>query len=429
MKKILVVLISIAFILSACAPQTVVVTKEVEVVVTKEVEVVVTQEVEVPVEVIKEVEVTVEVDTSPLSVTIPWTGGAMELFLPVVEGFEKETGIQVRVLPYKTSDLGPLLPAQFMAEEPMADVFIMAWPWWIEQNAEHLVDLTDLTEGVEFLANPVIADGNVYGIPSYLWVKGGYWYRKSVFEANGLEEPKTWDEFLVLMDELAEIPDIENPMSSPAGYPLADIVEHYIAAFGGPEMIKGIIDGTVKWTDPEVRAIFADRLIPLIDSGAFSDPVERHAAGDLWWEGDYALHYYGNWIAEDVDDPEDLGILPVPGSKSIVGGSDWMFIPKYTERIDDAEKFIAYVISDEGMKIRIQEGGRLSSRSDFPLDAYPPSERTLAEKVSEFEVLPDLDDTIGGEWQTAFWDQIALLWVQTSSLDDVLTTLQEKMPE
>ena len=87
-----------------------------------------------PVEVEVEKEVIVEVDKSPISVTIPWTGDAMELFLPVVEAFEAETGIEVTVLPYKTADLGPLLPAQFMAEEPMADVFIMSWPWWIEQN-------------------------------------------------------------------------------------------------------------------------------------------------------------------------------------------------------------------------------------------------------------------------------------------------------
>ena len=179
MKKILILSMAIIMILSACAPQTVEVTKEVEVVVTKEVEVVVTQEVEVVVTQEVEVEKVVEVDTSPLVVTIPWTGDAMELFLPVVEAFEAETGLKVKVLPYKTDDLGPLLPAQFMAEEPMADVFIMAWPWWIEENVDHLVDVSDVTEGIDFLGNPVVVDGKVYGVPSYLWVKGGFWYRPS----------------------------------------------------------------------------------------------------------------------------------------------------------------------------------------------------------------------------------------------------------
>jgi len=373
-------------------------------------------------------EVIVEVDKSPLTVTIPWTGDAMELFLPVVEAFEAESGIDVLVVPYKTEDLGPLLPAQFMAEEPMADVFIMSWSWWIEQNVEHLESLSDVAAGVDWLGNPVVVDGETYGIPTYLWVKGGFWYRQSVFDANGLEVPETWDEFNALMDALKEVDGIENPLSSPDGYPLADIVEHFLAAVGGPEMVQGIMDGTVKWTDAQVRAVFTDYLIPLLENGSFSDPVERHAAADLWWEGDYALHYYGNWIAEDVDDPNDLRILPVPGTTSIVSGTDWMFVPKYTDRIDDAKAFIEFVISADGMQARLEQGGRLSSRTDIPLDIYPTQEKLLAETVKDFVVLPDLDDTIGGEWQTTFWDQIALLWVDTSTLDDVLATLQEKMP-
>jgi len=106
-----------------------------------------------------------------------------------------------------------------------------------------------------------------------------------------------------------------------------------------------------------------------------------------------------------------------------------MFIPKYTNRVEDATAFIEYVISEAGMKVRLELGGRLSSRADISLDVYPPSEKALAETVNTFIVLGDLDDTIGGEWQSTFWDQIALLWVDTSALDDVLTTLQEKMPE
>ena len=428
MRKVLVFVVVIAALLVGCTSEPVEVIKEVEV--TKEVEVVKEVEVIKEVEVTTEVEVVkeVEVNTAPLNVTIPWTGDAMELFQPVVDAFEAETGIKVRLLPYKTEDLGPLLPAQFMAKEPMADVMIMSWPWWIEQNAEYLEDLTDVTEGIDFLGTLVTANDAVYGVPSYLWLKPGFWYRKSVFEANGLSEPQTWEEFLALMDDLAAIEGIDSPLTSANGYPLADMVEHFLATFGGPEMIEGIIDGTVKWTDPEVRAVFADYLIPLLENGSFSAPVDRHAAGDLWWQGEYGMHFYGNWVSEDVDDPSDMGIIPLPGATSVVGGSDWMFVPKYTDRLDDAKAFIAFVISDEGMRIRLENGGRLSSRADFPLEDYMPAEATLAAAISDFVVLPDLDDTIGGEWQTIFWDQIALLWVEPDALDSVLETLQENMP-
>lgn len=413
--KYIVPLFVVLMILSACEPQTIEVTKEV--VVTEEV--IVTQEVEV----IK------EIDTSPLTITIPWTGDDMDLFMPIVEGFEAETGIDVKVLPYKTEDLGPLLPAQFMAEEPMADLFIMSWPWWIEENTEHLLPVTDVTEGIDFLANTVEVDGEVYGVPSYLWVKAGFWYRKSVFEANGLEQPETWEDFLALLEDIKGIEGIDAPISTPSGYPIADMVENFLGTFGGAEMVQGIIAGDIKWTDPEVHDIFENRIIPLLESGAFSSPVDRHAATDLWWEGDYALHFYGNWVTEDVEDPTDVGLLTLPGASTFAGGTDWMFIPKYTNRVDDAKAFIAYVISEDGMSFRLEKGGRLSSRADISLDLYPVAESMIAASISDFQALPDLDDTIGGEWQTTFWDQMSLLWVEPSALDSVLEILQEKMPE
>ncbi len=412
-RKYLVPLVLFVMLLSSCSPQIVEVTKEVPVEVTKEV--IVTKE--------------VEVDTSPLTITIPWTGDAMELFMPVVKGFEDETGIQVKVLPYKTEDLGPLLPAQFMAEEPMADLFIMSWPWWIQENTDNLVDVTDVTEGIDFLANTVDVDGKVYGVPSYLFVKPGFWYRKSYFDANGLSQPATWDDFLALLDEIKTIDGIDAPISSPSGYPIADIVENFLGTFGGPDMVNGLIDGTVKWTDPDVVAIFDEKIVPLLETGAFSSPVDRHAATDLWWEGDYALHFYGNWVSESVEDPTDIQVLTLPGATTVVGGSDWMFIPKFTNRVDDAKAFMSYVISDAGMNLRLANGGRLSSRADYPTELYPPAEAALAEKISTFTVLPDLDDTIGGEWQELFWDQMALLWVQPTSAHEILDTLQANMPE
>ncbi|HID09156.1 TPA: ABC transporter substrate-binding protein, partial [Candidatus Micrarchaeota archaeon] len=46
-----------------------------------------------------------------------------------------------------------------------------------------------------------------------------------------------------------------------------------------------------------------------------------------------------------------------------------------------------------------------------------------------FKIVPDMDDTIGGEWQATFWDQLKLLWVKPEALDDVLRVLDEKYPK
>jgi multiple sugar transport system substrate-binding protein len=63
----------------------------------------------------------------------------------------------------------------------------------------------------------------------------------------------------------------------------------------------------------------------------------------------------------------------------------------------------------------------------FPLSVYPAVDREVAALLEGVVALPDLDDTIGGEWQPAFWDQLKLLWVSPGRVDEVIETLQRKV--
>jgi multiple sugar transport system substrate-binding protein len=47
--------------------------------------------------------------------------------------------------------------------------------------------------------------------------------------------------------------------------------------------------------------------------------------------------------------------------------------------------------------------------------------------IKTVHIVPDLDDAIGGRFQTTFWDQLKGLWVDpsTATMNDVLETLQE----
>ncbi len=65
----------------------------------------------------------------------------------------------------------------------------------------------------------------------------------------------------------------------------------------------------------------------------------------------------------------------------------------------------------------------------MPLDAYPLGvDRDMAVAMIGKETLLDLDDTIGGEFQTTFWSQLQLLWVSPGLLDDVLEAIEAKAP-
>jgi len=369
------------------------------------------------------------IEKERLTVVGPWAGPEAEPLLPVFEAFEEKTGIGVDYRTYRAEDLSPLLPAQFGAGRAFADVIFM-WKWWIEENTEHMVDVTDLTGGIEFLAPSATAEGKVYGPPYVISVKPGFWYKKSFFEKNGLQAPTTWEEFLALVDALAAIPGIKNPIvtGDEVGWPISDVTEHFLATFGGPDLITDIIDGKVKWTDPEARAVFEERIVPLLEKDAFSDPIEWTSAVELWWGEEYGFYFMGSWITGMVEDSDDLGVFTLPGAQAVVGSPDWMFIPKYTERVEDAKDLLAFMLSKEGMEIRCKGGGKLSAVAGILPDVYPGADRAVAEAAGKLKTLDDLDDTIGGDWQVAFWDQLKLLWVQPDALDEVLTTLQEKMP-
>lgn len=363
-----------------------------------------------------------------LTVIAGWSGTEADQFTPVLRAFERQTGIKVNYRVYRAEDLSQVLPAQFSARRTIGDVIFTSFGWWIRENAQHLVDLSDVARGQPFTAQTVDVKGATYGVPYVVSVKPGFWYRKSFFQKHGLSEPKTWSEFIELLDRIQRIPGIKNAIASGdgVGWPLSDVTEHVLAAFGGPQLNLDLISGRARWQEPRARAAFQSYLVPLLSKRYFSDPIEWTQALDLWWNGDYGLYFMGNWITGMVKDPTDLGVFPLPGATAVVGTTDYIFVPRYSRSVDAAKRLVAFMVSKEGVETRVAQGGKLSMRSDVGPEAYPPADRALATALQGLTFIPDMDDTIGGAWQQAFWDQLKLLWVRPSALDDVLRTLDEK---
>jgi multiple sugar transport system substrate-binding protein len=373
----------------------------------------------------------VEAKISPtITVIGPWSGAEMDAFLPVLQRFEAITGINVRYKVYRAEELATILPAQFEAGETPGDVIFM-WAWWIIEAAKdgHVVDVTGVINEDDYVTgalDPVTLDGKLYGAAYTGKAKPGFWYRKSFFAAHGLTPPNTWEEFIALLDKIKTIPGIENPIvvGDGVGWPISDLVEHFLITYGGPENQLDLINGAGTWTSGWVRDVFETKIVPLIEAGYVSEPVEWTMAVDLWWRGDYALYFMGSWITGMVDDPDDLGIFPLPGASGVVFGADYFFIPKYTENMDAAIELFKFLAGAEAQRIQVSQGGHIATNKNVPLDFYPAVDRMVASLLVDMVVLPDLDDSIGGRFQVTFWDQLKLLWVNPGALDDVLSTLE-----
>ncbi len=367
----------------------------------------------------------------------PWSGKEMEYFMEVLREFEKQhPWIEVEYRIYRAEDLASIAPPQFEAGMAPGDVLITPWGWWIKEMGEkgHLIAWNDEINTEEFMAgvfDPVTgADGKIYGLPFTAWAKPGFWYRKSFFEKYGLQPPKTWEEFLDLLKKLKEVlggPPIVT--GDGVGWPISDVVEHFIIAFGGPELQLKLIRGEVKFTDPEVRKIFEEYIVPLLKEGYFSEPIEWTRAVELWWEGRYALYFMGTWITGMVDDPNDLDFFPLPGTRGVVMGLDYIAVPKYTKHLEEA-KLLAKWLATEGQRVHVgTKAGKFATWLKVGIEDHWGPMQAVYAKLKDMQPVPDLDDAVGGDWQRLFWDQLKTLWVAPDRLNDVLERLAEEFPK
>ncbi len=368
-----------------------------------------------------------------LTVIGPWSGAEMDKFLPVLEEFTKQTGIKVEYKIYRAEDLANLLPAQFAAKKAPGDVIFM-WAHFIREYGQkgHILPLTGVIDEAKYLPGALDAvklGKELYGAAYTGKVKPGFWYRKSFFEKHGLQPPTTWDEFVELLEKIKKIPGIKAPIASGdgVGWPLSDVTEHFLISFAGPQITYDLVEGNIRWDSHTVRNAL-NKLVYLLERRYFGEPTEWTLAVEQWWNGDYALYFMGSWITGMVKDPNDLGVFALPGTRGVVFGADYAFVPKYTQYPEEAKKFISWLCGREGQTVQVKQGGHVATAVGIDLSNYPAVDREVAKIIQGAAALPDLDDTIGGQWQPTFWDQLKLLWVRPDRLEEVIRVLQEKAP-
>ncbi|MFQ6016512.1 MAG: ABC transporter substrate-binding protein, partial [Anaerolineae bacterium] len=325
------------------------------------------------------------------------------------------------------------LPAAFMAETAPADVVCAPWAGWIRDLAGEgfLMEVTDLVDKSEFSPDQldwVTVNGALYGVPfkTGMWV--GFWYIPSFFEEHGLTVPETWEEFKTLLADIKEIPGVEAPIASGAGWPIGNFLDDFLLARGGPDLYSSLLAGELAWTDPQVKVVF-EELVELLEAGYFSVPADWAAQVDKFGEGKYALYVMGSWITGMVPDPEDIDFFPFPETKGLRGGVDFCTIPKFTEHPEAARELVGFLATAEAQTIWAERGGYTAPNLEVPVEIYPsPIERKSAEAMVGKRFLGVSDTAIGGEFPIVYPDQVTLLWTEPGRLDEVLEAIEASVP-
>jgi multiple sugar transport system substrate-binding protein len=375
-----------------------------------------------------------------LTVFSLWGGTEEQNFLQVLANFTEQTGITVNHIGFSAFGLQSVVETELSTHISSADVIISPWPVWILDLAsrEHLIEATNLINASKYPTNIVAlvtdGEGRIYAAPFKLSAKPGFWYKKSFFTNHRLTIPTTFDEFNnTLLHAIQATPGIEQAIASGdmVGWPLSDTAEAYIMGLGGYQLQEDLITGPCvrNWTDVEVVDVF-EQLRRELATGYFSPPTEWTSQITKFWDEKYGLYFMGSWMTNmpQIGNLSDLDFFGFPGTDGVAGAVDYAFIPKYTEHLDEAELLFQYLAGAEAQETMVKLGF-LAPNMEVPADAYRPIDKKIVDFISQpsIHMVPDLDDAIGGNFQTTFWDQLKLLWVDptTEATNDVLETLQE----
>jgi multiple sugar transport system substrate-binding protein len=373
-----------------------------------------------------------------LTVYALWSGSEQSNFEQALGNFTKNTGINVTYSGFTTEQLLVSVPLELQSPPYDVDVIIVPWPDWISTNSPYLTSVNDVVTESDFPANiisPVKDEsGNLWAAPFKLSGKPGFWYRTSFFQDNGLTVPTTYDEFVnTLLPAIKAVPGVEQPIASgdTVGWPLSDTTEGFIMGLGGYQLQLDLETGPSvrNWTDPQVVNVFGN-LTDLLKAGYFSTPADWESQLAKLWDGKYGIYWQGSFITTlpEIKNASDLNFFGFPGTNGVSGSVDYAVITKDAPHPSEAKQLVQYLAGPDAQEIMVGLGGFLATNINVPSSAYTPIDKKVVDFMGTagITIVPDLDDTIGGQWQTTFWDQLKLLWTSpsTSTMNNVLDALQ-----
>ena len=277
-----------------------------------------------------------------------------------------KAGVDVKVVPYADTSTYQAAVRAALSTPSAPGVFT----WWSGYRMKDLVDaglvadVSDLWKKYTDagLYNPSLAsaytfDGKIYGIPDLV----AYWvvfYNKKVFDAQGLQPPKTWDELTAAADKLKAAGITPFGATVDGRWPSFIWFEEFLVR-QDPDLYARLMNGQAKYTDPEVTEVFKT-WADWIKKGYFTDPsiafgtAGANAMAGEFAKGNLAMILVGTWYASTLTDAgiksEDIGAFIMPNEKpdmanAVIFETGPLLLAAKSAQKDDAMKVADYWMS------------------------------------------------------------------------------------
>jgi multiple sugar transport system substrate-binding protein len=291
----------------------------------------------------------------------------------VFQNFDHE-GYKTAIRNFLTADSPDL--ANWYAGNRMAP-FVAAGQF---QDVSDVWEANGLSDSLGSAKASMTIDGKQWGVP-YTYYQWGIYFNKDAYAAAGVEVPTDWAGFVANCEKFSGAGIDCLTTGTKALWPGAGIFDYINMRTNGYEFHMDLTAGKVEWTDPRVKATFAEwaKIAPFITSNHAA--IDWQDAAALLIQGKAANYVMGNFAVgvfkEGGMTNDNLGFMVFPEitpgiPRAEEAPTDTIHIPAGAKNVEDAKTFLAYVASADVQTKLNAAIGQLPTNKNATVDTSDP---------------------------------------------------------
>ena len=279
----------------------------------------------------------------------------------------------------------------------------------------------------------VTFNGKQYAVP-YSYYQWGIYYRKDIYEANGISIPKTYDEFLNNCKKLKAKGIASVAIGTKYLWTAAGWFDYINMRTNGLDYHINLMLGKTKYTDQGVVNTFKN-WARAIDAGCFMDDHQNYS----WQEaqpplinGEAASYLIGNFIVNNLPEETqaqlDFYQFP-PIDPSLELGEDApteiIFMPANAQNVENGKKFMAFYAQPENLTAMNNVLGQLSTHSGSaaPSDRF---QKAGSEMLSKSKTAQFFDRDTTPEMAKAAMQLMVDFMLEPENMMEILEEIEEE---
>lgn len=311
-------------------------------------------------------------------------------------------------------------------------------------KANRLLDLTPILSelGLKeqfFNLDEFTVNGKIYGLPTAGFVEGVF-YNKRLFRELGVGVPATWEELLSVAEKAHARGVTPFALASADPWVINMMMNTMWVRLAGTESVPGFVDGTRKWTDPDVAEAFL-RYETLVKKGYFPEQSLGLKYADQqisFRKGEAAMMFDGSWANSGLVDPgkstipNGVGFFNFP---SMGGPGDGTINASYSngygfsahlnaKELDAVKAFIRIMFSEEMQKRQLAEVGILPAMKLADLSGVHPIVGELL-KAADTKPFPAFDSIVQAKVREALETGMQELIGGKTTVEKLLERVQQ----